>query len=375
MFRIKYLSFIFFFWLSNASVFGQVNVLSDKTSVSVITCGTGNEVYSFFGHTAIRIKDPASNLDVVYNYGMFDFDTPNFVVKFSKGDLQYFVGSTGFNDFAAQYIYEKRSVAEQILNLSLEQKQKLFDKLNAALYSEDRFYTYKFIDRNCTTMVVDILNEILGEKAIVKTKKTDETYREILYPYFNNHFYEQLGTSIIFGTKVDQNGTKIFLPLELEKSINEVKYKNEPLLVKHNKILNITTETPFSWWNNIYTYLAFLLLVVLARANNLNMFYFAVVAFIGLIFSVMGLYSFHHELEYNYNILLFNPVLFLLIWFFYRKNTRWIFRISAFAIGCIGIYLIVMINKIHLLIVLPLVATNLFLLTKLALKHKPKSQQ
>jgi len=375
MFRIKYLSFIFLFWLSNASVFGQVNVLSDKTSVSVITCGTGNEVYSFFGHTAIRIKDPASNLDVVYNYGMFDFDTPNFVVKFSKGDLQYFVGSTGFNDFAAQYIYEKRSVAEQILNLSLEQKQKLFDKLNAALYSEDRYYTYKFIDRNCTTMVVDILNEILGEKAIVKTKKTDETYREILYPYFNNHFYEQLGTSIIFGTKVDQNGTKIFLPLELEKSINEVKYKNEPLLVKHNNILNVTAEAPFSWWNNIYTYLAFLLLVVLARVNNLNMFYLAVVAFIGLIFSVMGLYSFHHELEYNYNILLFNPVLFLLIWFFYRKNTMWIFRISAFAIGCIGIYLIVMINKIHLLIVLPLVATNLILLTKLVLKHKPKSQQ
>jgi len=375
MFRFKYLLFIFLFWLSNASVFGQVNVISEKASVSVITCGTGNEVYSFFGHTAIRIKDPASNLDVVYNYGMFDFDTPNFVVKFSKGDLQYFVGSTGFNDFAAQYIYEKRSVAEQILNLSLEQKQKLFDKLNAALYSEDRYYTYKFIDRNCTTMVVDILNEILGEKAIVKTKKTDETYREILYPYFNNHFYEQLGTSIIFGTKVDQNGTKIFLPLELEKSINEVKYKNEPLLVKHNKILNITTETPFSWWNNIYTYLAFLLLVVLARVNNLNMFYFAVVAFTGLIFSAMGLYSFHHELEYNYNILLFNPVLFLLIWFFYRKNTRWIFRISAFAIGCIGIYLIVMINKIHLLIVLPLVATNLILLNKLALKHKPKSQR
>jgi len=375
MFRIKYLSFIFLFWLSNASVFGQVNVLSDKTSVSVITCGTGNEVYSFFGHTAIRIKDPASNLDVVYNYGMFDFDTPNFVVKFSKGDLQYFVGSTSFNDFTAQYIYEKRSVAEQILNLSLEQKQKLFDKLNAALYSEDRYYTYKFIDRNCTTMVVDILNEILGEKAIAKTEKTDETYREILYPYFNNHFYEQLGTSIIFGTKVDQNGTKIFLPLELEKSISEIKYKNEPLLVKHRKILNMTAEAPFSWWNNIYTYLAFLLLVVLARVNNLNMFYLAVVAFIGLIFSVMGLYSFHHELEYNYNILLFNPVLFLLIWFFYRKNTMWIFRISAFAIGCIGIYLIVMINKIHLLIVLPLVATNLILLTKLVLKHKPKSQQ
>jgi len=375
MFRIKYLLFIFLFWLSNASVFGQVNVLSDKTSVSVITCGTGNEVYSFFGHTAIRIKDPASNLDVVYNYGMFDFDTPNFVVKFSKGDLQYFVGSTSFNDFTAQYIYEKRSVAEQILNLSLEQKQKLFDKLNAALYSEDRYYTYKFIDRNCTTMVVDILNEILGEKAIAKTEKTDETYREILYPYFNNHFYEQLGTSIIFGTKVDQNGTKIFLPLELEKSISEIKYKNEPLLVKHRKILNMTAEAPFSWWNNIYTYLAFLLLVFLARVNNLNMFYFAVVAFIGLIFSVMGLYSFHHELEYNYNILLFNPVLFLLIWFFYRKNTRWIFRISAFAIGCIGIYLIVMINKIHLLIVLPLVATNLILLTKLALKNKPKSQQ
>src|SRR6476620_7089444 len=77
---------------------GQGIPLSEGAKVSVLTCGTGNEVYSLFGHTAIRIKDPARHLDMVYNYGAFDFEAPNFVLRFSKGDLQYFVTAEDFMD-------------------------------------------------------------------------------------------------------------------------------------------------------------------------------------------------------------------------------------------------------------------------------------
>ncbi|HRA73765.1 MAG TPA: DUF4105 domain-containing protein, partial [Flavobacterium sp.] len=195
--------FLFLFLIGTLSSFGQNIILSENARASVITCDTGNESYSLFGHTAIRITDSENNLDVVYNYGAFDFRTPNFVAKFAKGDLQYFAVANTFSDFMGQYTYEQRSVFEQELILPLAYKQKLFDNLTAVLASSESYYTYKFIDKNCTSMVVDILNKTLESKVITKDFDTDKTYRSILFPYFDNFFYEKLGTSIIFGTKVD----------------------------------------------------------------------------------------------------------------------------------------------------------------------------
>ena len=103
--------------------------MSKNAHISVLTCGTGNESYSLFGHTAIRVSDIDNNLDVVYNYGAFDFDTPNFVMKFTKGDLNYFIVNNRYVDFINQYNYEKRDVYEQELNIPLALKQKLFDNL------------------------------------------------------------------------------------------------------------------------------------------------------------------------------------------------------------------------------------------------------
>lgn len=128
----------------------QAEELSKNTRVSVLTCGTGNEVYALFGHTAIRITDEATNLDIVYNYGAFDFATPNFVGKFAKGDLQYFATSEAFSDFVLQYQYEQRAIVEQELHMTDAQKQSLFDELNRVLVSNEGTYTYKFIDKNCT---------------------------------------------------------------------------------------------------------------------------------------------------------------------------------------------------------------------------------
>ena len=130
--------------LFSLSNFGQQFTLSEKAKASIITCDTGNESYSLFGHTAIRISDSINNLDVVYNYGAFDFSTPNFVAKFTKGDLQYFAVANSFSNFIHQYTYENRSVFEQELIIPLAYKQKLFDNLNTSLASSESHYTYKF---------------------------------------------------------------------------------------------------------------------------------------------------------------------------------------------------------------------------------------
>ena len=137
-------TFLSFFLIGTLSGFAQAFTLSDKARASVITCDTGNESYSLFGHTAIRICDVGNNLDVVYNYGAFDFRTPNFVAKFAKGDLQYFAVANTFSDFMSQYTYEQRSVFEQELLIPLAYKQKLFDNLTAVLTSNESYYTYKF---------------------------------------------------------------------------------------------------------------------------------------------------------------------------------------------------------------------------------------
>jgi hypothetical protein len=359
------------FFLSVFSTFWAQNIqLSKEATVSVITCGVGNESYSLFGHTAIRIKDSVNFVDAVYNYGAFDFNTPNFVPKFAKGDLEYFAVVNRYADFINQYAYENRSVDEQGLNIPIELKQQLFENLNTSLASGDSHYTYKFIDKNCTSMVVDIINKTLGSTVVTKKVDTEVSYRSILFPYFDNHFYEKLGTSIIFGTKVDAKGTKLFLPVELQKSLALTQYNNQELAPKNNTILHFEPSHPSSWWNNIYSYLIFLALLVILNKKGIHCFYFSLMGILGLFFLFMGFYSNHLELANNYNVLLFNPTLLVLCFFYNRKNRAWIYKLSLFNLFMLLIYVVVLINKAHLFIVLPLILTSVYFLVQLVLKNK-----
>lgn len=346
--------------------------LSKEAKISVITCGLGNESYSYFGHTAIRVTDLANNIDVVYNYGNFDFRTPNFVAKFAKGDLQYFVSVRSFPEFINDYTNEKRSVFEQELLISPDLKQKLFDNLNAAAFSEERYYTYKFIDKNCTSMVVDVINKSLKANIVTKKGDTTETYRSILFPYFKDHFYEQLGTSIIFGTKVDQAGTKIFLPFELKNSLEKTTFQNQPLVNKSKTLLSFEKEIPSSWWNNIYTYLLLLGFVVLAHHKVVDKIYLLILSLIGIFFLTVGFYSLHQELTMNYNVLLLSPLLLVLILFSLLKNKRWTYRFAVLHLLFLIVYTLFMINKAHFFIVLPMIITSGFVLVRVAIRNKKR---
>ncbi|MFB9108031.1 DUF4105 domain-containing protein [Flavobacterium gyeonganense] len=352
--------------------FGQSLPLSKKAHVSVLTCGLGNESYSFFGHTAIRVADPANNIDVVYNYGAFDFRTPNFVAKFAKGDLQYFVIAHSFVDFINEYNYEKRSIYEQELLIPQEAKQKLFDNLNTTLLSEDRYYTYKFIDKNCTSMVVDIINKTLNKEVITKKGDTKKTYRSILFPYFDGHFYEKLGTSIIFGTKVDQSGTKIFLPFELKNSLEKTTFQNHAFASKSKTLLSFKKETPVSWWNNIYSYIMILGFIILVNKRFIDKIYLFILSLMGIFFVSMGFYSFHHELAMNYNILLFSPLLLLLIAFSAINNKKWTYKFATFHLVLLLIYALFIINKSHFFIVLPIIITTGVVLVRVAIRNKKR---
>ena len=370
--RLSFQKIFFLLLLCINFSFGQNLPLSEKAHVSIITCGLGNETYSYFGHTAIRIADPVNNIDLVYNYGAFDFSTSNFVAKFAKGDLQYFVVVHPYNDFINEYNYEKRSVYEQELLIDKNLKQKIFDNLNSTLLSGDRYYTYKFIDKNCTSMVVDIINKSLNKIVITKKGDTDKTYRSILFPYFDGHFYEKLGTSIIFGRKVDQLGTKIFLPFELKNSLEKTTFENRPFVSKSKTILNFEKETPISWWNNVYSYIIILAFVVLINQKAIDKIYLFILSLMGFFFVAVGFYSFHHELAMNYNILLFSPLLLILIIFSVINNKRWTYKFAVLHLALLVFYTLFIINKAHFLIVLPMIITSGVVLTRIAIRNKKR---
>ncbi|RAR70219.1 lipoprotein N-acyltransferase Lnb domain-containing protein [Flavobacterium aciduliphilum] len=356
----KKLFLILFF----TAIFGysQNELLSSEASVSVFTCGRGNELYTTFGHTAIRIKDDINHLDVVYNYGAFDFSTPNFYLKFVKGDLQYFINVTSYTDFIAEYEYEHREVLEQTLNIPLSKKQELFNLLNKSLYSEERYYTYKFIDRNCTTMVVEKINTIIGKKLLKKVDDTSISYRALLYPYFENHFYYKLGINIIFGLKTDAKAEKLFLPIELMYSLDKATLGGKPL-VSHKQILVPGKALPheFSFINSIYFIIILLISIIATNNKPIYFGYLTFAGILGLFLSLVGLYSLHQEVLWNYNILIFNPLFIFLPYLKNQKRKRLIQFLSALLV----IYVVIMIPKPDFFLLLPFIVTHFLILFKI----------
>lgn len=350
--------------------FSQVPTLSDQASVSIFTCGKGEQLYSTFGHTAIRIKDTSNQLDVVYNYGAFDFSTENFYFKFVKGDLQYFIVATTYQEFIYEYQYDKREVIEQTLALPQEKKQLLFEQLNASLFSEERSYTYKFIDRNCTTMVMEKVNQTIGSPLIKKVDDSTLTYREVLYPYFGDYFWYNLGINIIFGAKTDQKATQLFLPIELLHSLDKAQWNGKPLVAKKEVIVpEVKKEHSFSFTNSLYFIALLLLLLVLTRKTFVYKTYLFIAGLLGLFLCLVGLYSLHKEVLWNYNALLFNP-LFLILPFVKKEKLK---KVLWICFGMFGLYLMVVITKPFLVLMIPFIVCHFALLFFLYRKNRMTS--
>lgn len=301
---------------------GNTNSLSSRAEISVLTCGPGEELYALYGHTAIRVSDPLQGIDRVYNYGMFDFQTDNFYGKFVKGDLLYFVDYDSYDRFVRAYIYEDRSVYEQFLHLNQEQKEQIWQKLNQSLEKENREYVYRFIDMNCTTKVVDILNEVLETPVSVEVEGNQDTYRAILNSYQERTYFANLGINLVFGSKVDHQSDKLYLPMNFMKGLAETKEQGKSL-VSETKIVH-EKRMPFTrvWWDSSWFFSAIMLVWVLGMKNTVvrNAFFF-VMGGLGVFFIVIGFYSLHEELLNNNSVFLCNP-LFLLIPFWSSEAYR-----------------------------------------------------
>ena len=222
--RILRIISLVFFVLLTTNAKGQTadSIISnmDDVEVSLLTCGPGNEAYSLFGHTAIRISQPSRGMDVVVNYGMFSFRQKYFIARFILGLTDYQMGITTFDDFKAEYEYEQRWVFEQTLNLTSKEKSALLQAIDQNYKPENVTYRYNFFYNNCTTKARDIIAANIDGK-IEYNSCTSEypSFRELCHSKTFNNRWSQFGNDLLLGIQADlptNISEQQFLPENLE---------------------------------------------------------------------------------------------------------------------------------------------------------------
>lgn len=190
----------------------------DSADVYMITCAPGNASYSIYGHTALRITMRGTGFDMVYNWGIFDFSTPNFVYRFAKGKLDYMLGAYDYERFLEEYISEGRSVWSQKLNLTTAEKQKLFDLINENLKPENVKYRYDFFFDNCATRVRDIVSAAATDTVIYPEKEERRSFRQLIDPFQKVLPWLDFGADMLLGLQADKKASvadEMFLPIFL----------------------------------------------------------------------------------------------------------------------------------------------------------------
>ena len=208
---------VLFFFTNSFFALAQNPKLTNNTEISILTVEAGTDLNDTWGHSAIRIKDENSGFDIVYNYGIYDFNTPNFYTKFMRGKLLFDLGTNKFHDFLRGYIYVNRGVTEQVLDLTLEQKKAYIVFLQNNAKPENRKYLYDFFFDNCATKLRDLNTEILNDNVIYKDKLFNQkfTFRNLIYQKLDKHPWGKFGIDLALGSVIDREATPkeyTFLP-------------------------------------------------------------------------------------------------------------------------------------------------------------------
>jgi len=234
-------------FLVQLTLVAQGSGLSPAAQVSVITCGPGTELYSTFGHSAFRIKDPVNGLDRVYNYGTFNFNTPNFYVKFARGKLLYELRAYDFSNFLRGYHEENRWVKEQVLNLKNDQAQQVFDFLENNAKPENRAYKYDFFYDNCSTKMMAVLEQVLGTDLVFDPnfEEGKYTHRQLIQMYLGELPWSDFGIDLALGSVIDReipSKAYMFLPDYVLQGVDASGIKEsgiiKPLVKETNTILD-----------------------------------------------------------------------------------------------------------------------------------------
>ncbi len=214
--------------------------LSPDAEVSLLTCTPGADLYSLFGHSALRIRDPQIGMDIVYNYGMFSY-SDDFYVNFAMGELNYRLGIQDFPNFMAEYIHDQRGVTEQVLNLDPGEVHEIYTFLNWNFLPENRVYKYDYFYNNCSSKLADILEDKLGEKLEWKdlAEPSQPSFRNIIDRYLIYHPWGDFGIDLGLGLPCDVVPTSreyVFLPEKLLEAYDVATVNGKPLVLRKHEL-------------------------------------------------------------------------------------------------------------------------------------------
>lgn len=297
--------------------------LSHRGRISVLTSGPyQGELYSAFGHSAVRVYDPVQNIDWVYNYGIFDFDQPYFYLNFARGNLRYLLAVGDYPRFRLSNLREKRYLHEQILQLDAQQAQAYFDFLQHNALPENREYQYDYFYDNCATRIRDGLQAVLGADLLWDTTDLARgaSIRALCDDYLQQQPWGDLGIDLCLGLPMDRRASTwqyMFLPDYLESTLAQAKIRQGDSLValvaENSLQANAGPQAQASrWWRPLFvSYGFFALSVILTifnyhRPRRLRLFdtvIFGATGLIGFLLLALWFFTEHQAAAKNLNLL------------------------------------------------------------------------
>lgn len=218
---------IFFLLLGCCLLFplwGQTR-LSEATEISLLTSAPSDEeVFTVYGHAALRIYDPKQNLDIIFNYGLFDFAKPNFIYRFAKGETDYKLGAADFAAYIIEYQMRGSDITEQVLDLKPDEKERLWDALLDNYRPEKRTYRYNFFFDNCATRPAVLIEKSVDGPIDYNDPYTARTFRELINYCTRNQPWLTFGCDLALGSPTDRMATPhemMFLPSYLREAFGK----------------------------------------------------------------------------------------------------------------------------------------------------------
>ena len=314
----------------------------DSVEISLLTCSPHEEIYSLYGHTAIRIQDQRNGEDLAVNYGLFSFEKPHFVLRFVFGLTDYEMGIEPFETFCRQYRYYGSSVTQQVLNLTNEEKWSIVKAVNINYMPENSVYRYNYFYDNCTTRAVDMLTTHLSDAHVVFEGEHQQypSFREMVHGCLPHHSWYRFGNDMLLGVKADCKTTKRgwqFLPANAMDDFRHAKIigqdgSNRPLISREEIVvtegMQVTgKDFPLTPKDVFLILLAITVLVTLLEAytHKVLWVYDALLMLLcglaGIVLFLM-LFSQHPTVRLNLQILLLNPLPLFFIWKMIRRARK-----------------------------------------------------
>jgi len=361
---MKKLFFTFLFLAISITSKSQVQ-LSVYSEISIVTADAGNELFEAFGHSAIRIKDPVLQLDLVYNYGIFDFNAPNFYTNFTKGRLLYKLGKYQFKYFLESYKQDKRWVKQQVLNLTQQQRQAFFMYLERNASPQNATYLYDPFFNNCASKLKDITTTILGDKVEFNDKEIEKelSFRTLMNRENHWNTWGGFGINLALGSKLDKTANLqqyMYLPdyvyTIFKNSTVYFKNQKKPLVKKEELLLdfpNRKQSLPLISPLLVFSIIALLGIFITYRDNKnqkrtkwIDTILLITTGLVGFLIVFLWFFTDHSTTPNNFNVLwAFSPN--LIIVFLLNKGKKWLSTYFIFLIFLLVIITIIWITNIQ----------------------------